>query len=554
MSLFQEIKDVARFEQILNVLFKHEFGFFIDQLRLKNHLSLHKRLQAHKFSKKNTQPERMKAVLEDLGATFVKLGQLLSLRPDLIPKEYCEQFKTLQDSVKPFPGSIAKKIIEEELKKPIKDIFRDFEETPVASASVAQIHKARLKNGVKVAIKVQRPGIDATFRTDVDIMYHLAGLLQKKMQIKVMDPVEIIDEFKRYTEQELDFIHEAKNIDQFYKNFINIKNVKIPRVYWAYTNSKVMTMDYIDGIRLRDIDKYKKYNKKKIVKNIVDAVFKQIFEDGFFHADPHAGNILVLENDHISFIDFGIVGVLGDELKQHIANFSLAVMEGDLKEIAKSVYNLGFSKGECNLELLEEDIKEGLGEYYGASLEAINLSEVLHNVLAIARKNSLKLPKNFVLLIKSLVTIEGVAAELDSSFNIVESVRPLIKRSISQKLSTKNLTKQAAILSNEYYGMIKSLPKNLISLIKTISGGTLKIEMDDTDINKLTLELGRSSNRMSYGMIIAASLIASSIVLYIDKGPKYIDVPIIALIGYALAGLFSLFLMASIVKEGKLRF
>jgi len=505
MSIIQEIKDVARFEQILNVLFKHELGYFIEQLRLKGHLSLHKRLARHKFVKKDTRPEHVRLVLEDLGATFVKLGQLLSLRPDLIPLDYCNEFRLLQDQVKPFPSKIAKEIIEEDLQRPIKQMFKHFEENPVASASVAQVHIATLMNGEKVAIKVQRPGIKKVFKTDIDIMYHLAALFEKKLSTNIVNPVEIVEEFDRYTEGELDFVHEAKNIDQFYKNFYGNKNVKIPRVYWAYTTSRVLAMEYIDGMRLREISDLKQYNKKIIVKNIVDSVFKQIFDDGLFHADPHAGNILVLKGNRIAFIDFGIVGRLGDELRISMSNLTFAIVEGDLRKIAQELLNLGFAHADVNLGLFEQDIREGLEQYYGTPIQQLNFSEVLHKIMEIARKNKLKLPTNFVLLIKSLVTLEGVAAELDPSFNVVESVRPMIKKTIRKKFfDKKNISRQAILVSTEYLNLIKTLPKNVIQMIKKLSEGKFTVEMEDTNIKKLTLEIDRSSNRISYGMIIAA--------------------------------------------------
>lgn len=550
MPVIQEIRDVARFEHILNVLFKQELGFFLEQLNLTKYLPLKTRIKKHKFIRKDTKPLRVRLVMEELGATFIKLGQLLSLRPDLIPKEYCDEFRKLQDDVPPFPTSEAKKLVEKELKKPISKLFDYFSEKPVASASVSQVYEARLKNGIRVAVKVQRPNIDKIFKTDIDIMYHFALLLEKKFSLEFVNPVAIVKEFEKYTESELDFLKEARNIDQFYKDFLGSKTVKIPRVYWAFSTPKVLTLEYIDGIRIRNLKSHKNINKKAVVKNLSDCVFKQIFENGFFHADPHSGNVFALKNNSIALLDFGIIGRLGDEIKADITDLCFAVIEGNLHGISESLFNLGFVETNLNLGILEQDIREGLAEYYGASLEQLNFSAVFEKIVEIARKDKVRLPTNFVLLIKSLVTVEGVAAEIDPSFNVIESIKPLATKLIKRRLfDRKRIAKQLTISTVEYGRMFKKLPKQITGIMKKIQEGTVKVQMQDTDIHKLTLELDRSSNRITYGMIIAALIVGSSLVVYLDKGPFYKNVPILALIGYGIAVFMALVLVVSILRE-----
>lgn len=552
MSMMQEIRDATRFKEILDVLLKHELGYLIDRLHLRKKLPLRKRM-FKKFEYKDTNPEHMRLVLEELGATFVKLGQLMSLRPDLIPKEYCDEFRKLQDSVTPFPTEIAKKIIEDELGQPMAKIFKKFDDKPVASASVSQVHIAHLYNGKKVAVKVQRPGIKKQFETDIDILYHLAYLAEKKMNLNIVDPVAIVKEFERYTKHEIDFVHEARNIEKFYQEFKGSKKVVVPKVFWEYTTSKVLVMDYLKGTKLSEVNHHMKINKRVVVKNIVDNVFEQIFEKGYFHADPHEGNIIVMPKNKIAFIDFGIVGEIDEKLRNDMTQLCFAIIDKDLKGISRGLFDTGFMKDESKLVLLEKDIRESLGAYYYTSVNQLKFSEVLNKVLDVARRNGVKLPSDFVLLTKSLVTLEGVAADLDPKYKIIEEMKPKIKDLVKKRLSTKSLYKDALIVGNDYANLMKNLPKNITRALDRVSDGTLKIDIQDTDINKLTIEMDRSSNRISYGLIIAALIIGSAAVVFVDKGPKYLDIPMLALIGFILAGLMGLVLVTSIAKEGRFR-
>jgi len=550
MSIAQEMRDATRFKEILDTLLKHEMGYFIEKLNLKRRLSFRKRVFG-KFEQKNTNPERMRLVLEELGATFVKLGQLLSLRPDLIPKEYCDEFRKLQDSVPPFPSSEAKKIIEQELGKPIDKLFKNIEMTPIASASVSQVYIAQLQNGKKVAVKVQRPGIKKIFETDIDILYHLAYLSKKKLSSDIVDPVMIVKEFERYTRHELDFIHEARNIEKFYQEFKKSKNMVIPKVYWELTTSKVLVMDFIKGTKLSEADHHAKINRSRVARNIVNSMFDQIFEKGYFHADPHQGNIIVLPNNKIAFIDFGIVGEIDYNLRNSIIGLCFAIVNKDLKGISKGLYETGFMKDESKLPLLERDIQETLGPYYYTSLKQLKFSEVLNKILDVSRRNDVKLPSDFALLIKSLVTLEGVAYDLDPKYKIVEEMKPKIKKMMLNRLSTKSMYNDALVVGNDYAKLMKNLPKNITRVLDRVSEGNLKIDIQDTDIHKLTIEMDRSSNRITYGLIIAALVVASALIAFVDKGPKYLDVPILAIIGFVVAGLLGLVLISSISREGR---
>ena len=549
MGFVQDIKDVGRFEHILNVLFKHELGYLIDQLDLKKYLAINQRLQKDRFKKSDTKPQHVKEILEDLGGSFVKLGQLLSLRPDLIPLEYCKEFSKLTDDVKPFPTPIAKKIIDAEFHKPINKIFSSFSEKPIASASVGQVHEAVLKNGKRVAVKIQRPGIRDIFATDIDIMYHVAHLMEKRMPMDIINPTEIIKEFEEYTKNELDYIKEAKNVDLFYRNFIGNENIVIPRVYWAYTTSKVLALEYIDGTPLPKA-KLKERDRKRLVKVLVDSVFKQIFEDGFFHADPHSGNILITKGNKLALLDFGIVGKLNEELVGKATKLCMAITEGDLEGISQSLLELGVVDENVNIKVLEQDIRDGLQEYYGTTLQQLNISEVFQKVMDIARKNGVRLPTNFVLLAKALVTVQGLAYQIDPSFRIIENVKPLITNLVKKKVfNTNKMIKEAMFTGNQYLELVKRFPDQALLILKRLREGRVEVTIEDSDIAKFALELDRSSNRIAYSLVIAALVVGSAFIIYADKGPKVYGIPLIAEVAIILSLFLGIILFVSVINE-----
>ncbi len=528
MGIVQEVKDVARFEHIGAILLKQGLNF---------------------VGKKSfiPSPPKLRRILEELGATFVKLGQLLSLRPDLIPREYCDEFRKLQDHVAPFPFSDVRQVVEAELKQPVTKLFAHIDEKPLASASVGQVHRARLKNGLVIAVKVQRPGIHKTFQTDIDIMMHFAPWLEKHVH-GIFDPYTVLEEFKKYTQRELDFQNEARNIDQLYRNFSNSKTVRIPRVLWSHTSSRVLTLELIDGKSVNTTTLRTMQDRRLFVRNLVDCMFQQIFVDGFFHADPHAGNLMVLPHHRIGLLDFGIVGILDEDIREKMTQLCIAVIEGDVKMIAESLCALGFVE-QCNRDL-ERDIRLELSQYYGASLEQINLSEAFQKVLMIARRDHVHLPSDFVLLVKAVVTLEGVARDLDPECHVMDIIRPHAKRLMRERyLSVRTARKQLLSSSMEYLHLFRTFPTQFSNVLKKLQEGKLHIQMQDTDIHYLTVEMERSSYRLAYAIITGTMIMASALLWYAGIGPLFRGIPIIALIGFVCAAFFALLLVIALMRR-----
>tara|TARA_Y100000310_G_scaffold338917_1_gene429943 strand:- start:5808 stop:7349 length:1542 start_codon:yes stop_codon:yes gene_type:complete len=512
---------------------------------------LHKRLQTKQFEEKNDGPYKIRCVFEELGGAFTKLAQLLSVRPDLIPPDYIIELEKLQDKAKPVPFDEIKKEIERQFKKPLKDVFPYFKKSPIASASISQVHEAKLKNGQRVAVKVQRPKIREIMEEDISIMFFLANLLEKHIpRLKEYSPVTIVKEFETWTRQELDFRIEAKHAKRFYYNFKDSRTVKIPKVIDEYTTSKVLTLEYIDGTELHDIGKIKRkhYNIKKAIKNGFDTILTQVFVHGFFHADPHPGNILVSKNNTISFVDFGIVGYFDDALKSRAMNVFYGIIENKPDRIIEALTDMGLSTKESK-QRFRMDLEDLIRPLQDSSLSKVKVSYVLEDIFELAHKHKVKLPIDLILFGKTLITLEGLALRYYPDFKMVEQSKPFIKK--IKKQSIGQLKEDIINTGWKYKKLIKIFPDKTSGFLKRLEAGSIKVDIEDKDIKNLTSELDKSSNRLTYGMIIASLIIGSALLSYIGKGPMISGVSLVSIFGFIAAIMLSIILTISILRENK---
>lgn len=558
MSILQTFKDIRRLRQITNVLFKHGMGYFIEQVQLKPYLHIHKRVLVEKFEKPEAIPVRLRKAMEELEGSFVKLGQTLSIRPDLIPEEYCEEFAKLQDNVKPIPFDTVKQIIVEEFKKPLADIFQSIEPAPVAAASVGQVHMAVLKSGEVVAVKVQRPNIKRVFKTDIDLLYHLAGLAEKYIpEIRNYNPSGIVRQFEGYTNDELDYMVEAQNIDVFHKQFENNPNVKIPKVYWDYTTSRVLTMEYIKGAKLKDLKTKFDFSsrlsiKEKVIDNINNSIATQILEFGFFHADPHPGNILVLTKNRIAFLDFGIIGRISEEMRENMEDILIAMLQKDPHLLTDTLVDIGIIGDDVDVDSFEEDLLAHFAKYYEMTLERINPQTVFYDTFSIGRKYNIQFPVNFVLLAKSLATVYGVNRQYYADYNFVEGTRSVVEKILRRRSSPAYIAN--AVKKNVYdlKRAFKRIPTNARGVLNLIKKGAhVKIEVDNRDIKRFTRELDRSSNRLTFGIIIASLVVATFLSISTNLEPFFWGIPKLGFATLSLAVMFTLAMLYSISKEPK---
>lgn len=548
LNLKKEVKDIKRFNQITLVLAQQGLGYLFDKMNIK-------KIFKKKEIKKKEKPKRLRQALEKLGPTFIKLGQILSLRPDLIPKEYVKELGNLQDKVPSFSYEEVEKIIKDELKEPINKLFTNFSKKPIASASIAQVHKAKLKNGSLVAVKVQRPNVKEIMETDIEIMFYIAKLLEKhSKKMRKYEPVRIVHEFKEWTEKELDFEIEAKNAKTFYKNFKGSDKVKIPKVFDNYSSKKVLTLEFINGIELHNISKVKGkkgYNTREIIKNGFDSILTQVFIHGFFHADPHPGNILLLRGNKIALVDFGIVGYFNEHLKQKSIDLLYGIVEGDMDSIANTFLDMGLiDEKETDIESFKKEVKEIIEPLQKSSLKDVKLSYVLEEVLDIAFKHKVKMPVDFVLFGKAIVEVEGIGLEYEPDFRFVENAKPFIEKLINKEIKLSNMAKDFMKNLVKYGKLFKELPDQLSSALRKIQKGTVKVDIEDTDIKKLAVDIDKSSNRLTYGIIVSALLITGALLVNIGKPISY-GFPMVSLLCFIMALIFAIILFVSIEKEEK---
>jgi ubiquinone biosynthesis protein len=548
-------RHARRYNQIINILIKYGFGHFIEKIgviipRIKsptiNNISKNEKL---------TLPRKMVLVLQELGPTFVKFGQLLSTRPDIIPEDYIRELKTLQDNVRGFDFVLVKRLIEDELKSDMGEVFSSFEQKPLAAASISQVHRAVLKNGRQVVVKVQRPGIRKIVETDLEILKGIAVLAEKRLpEIRIYDPVGKIEEFADAMQRELDFTMEGWNIEKFYRNFEDDETIYVPNIIWDATTRKILTMEYIDGIK---VDRPKEItrmglNCEEIAVNGAKSVMKQIFVHGFFHGDPHPGNILVRSDGKIAFIDFGMMGRIDKYTKYKLAELITGVVRRDAGKIAGTILEISDAEEHADIKHFELDIGDLVERYYGRTLKQINMSQLLSELFTLIVRYKIALPSNFTLLIKSLITIEGVGRELAPDFDIVKVAKPFAQKMMRERFDPKHVTKE--IVSNiiELNKSLILVPKIINILYERSKHNSVQVDFQATGSKKIIFELNKMINRLVFSLMVASIIIGSSLIIQSNVGPHVRDIPIFGLLGFIASGVLGLWLIISILRSGKL--
>jgi ubiquinone biosynthesis protein len=536
------LRDLGRVREIVSVFAKFEMYNLVNDLEFWHHMPWHKRFKKGKHHR-TTQPKTVRLIFEELGGTFLKFGQLLALRPDLVGRAYSEEFEKLFDDIEPDPWEDILEEIEKYVPGGIK-AFKSINKKALATGSIAQIHVATLYSGKKVAVKVKKPGIDEDFREDISIMEEAARIVVKKYNPVFFDPIGIVEEFKQYTIEELDLLHEQRNMARFKENFKDIKQIKIPESYPELSSSNILVMEFINGKNILDL-RGKKINFP-VVKYVTNAVYKQLFLDGFFHADLHPGNIYVMPNNKIAFLDFGIVGFVNRSLKKKLKDLFIALIEGNLDKTTKALMMLNVSHYDVDNRVLEEGIYHALSDYYDLPMEKVPVVKILNDLIAVARKAHLQLPSQIVLFTKSLLTLEGFCRELDPKFNVVQSAKPYLKKLMREKLELKSLSKEAFMTSIELKDMILNLPQTAHSLSHKMKVLEERIIDIDNTFHHLSETLWRTGKLTIYSILFAAILISSSYVMTIK--PLYYNVSLFAIVGTGIS-IVILLLIAILLKH-----
>jgi len=562
MSLFAggTNKAIKRFTHILRVLTKHGFGFMLQRLPLSQWLPfvgrVKKEARLDESHPKSLIARRVVLALEELGPTFVKFGQILSNRSDLLPPEYIEELKTLQDRVAPFEAEKALAIIESEFGRPMAEIFEHFEPTAFASGSIAQVHNARTADGTDVVVKIKRPGIDAVITSDLILLYRLAELFEKYIpEIAALRPKLIVEEFDRAIREELDILAEASHTAKFKSYFEENDSVRIPDVFWDYTSKSVLTLERLSGTKISDAENLEKLgiNKEALARNLLRTFMDQYFKLGFFHADPHPGNILVDEDGTIGLLDFGTVGHLDYELKSRLASTLFALVNDDVDEILRIYEELGVLAKGVNTEQLKPDVLALVDKYYGMPLERIDLKQLLNEFLAISRRYKIMLRRDFVLLGKSFVLVATTARDLDPHIDAAEMIKPYARELLREKYSSQRLYLVFQKSVSDLGEIITKAPRQLGRLLRKVLNDEIEIAFRHENLERLITEMDRSSNRLSFSILIAAIIVASSLIIQAKIQPLIFgNVSLLGLIGYLFAGMLGMALAIAMWRSGKL--
>ncbi|MBI5102349.1 MAG: AarF/ABC1/UbiB kinase family protein [Nitrospirae bacterium] len=562
LSLRRTYKNVNRVRQIVNVLLKYGFGNIIDQLHLNRFVPFRKRLRS--FGqwpplKGPNSAERLRMAFAELGPSFIKLAQILSTRPDLITRQFADEFKKLQDDVPPFASSEVVRIIERETGKNIDAIFRDFVYEPIAAASIAQVHHGTLIDGSDVIIKVQRPDISVQIETDISILTSVSQLMEKYIPESVFyNPVGIIEEFARTVRKELDFTEEARNCVRFGRNFEKHPDVHIPKVFNEYTSDRILVLEMIEGVRIDDIEGITKLglDRKRLARVGVDAYFKQVLEDGFFHADPHAGNIFAMPDGRIGFMDFGIVGRVSPEMRETMANTFLALIHKDFDRLIDQYIELGLVPEHIDLEGFRREFKTDLADFleplYGLTLSELNFAEYMDTVTRLAIKHKLKIPSDLILVNKAMLILENLGRELDPQFDFIAAAEPYASKIIGDRVRPGRLYERARKNVMEVSDFLLLFPKQMKQIIRKVLKDDLHIKMTHIGLEKLIRDMDRSSNRISFSMIISAILLSSAIMHAMNVGPTYHGMSLLGFISFGFAFIMGIWLLISIIRSGRL--
>jgi ubiquinone biosynthesis protein len=551
-------RHAKRYEEILNVLIKYGSGDVLDVLNIKQHIEI----GIEKISGKEpeqieklSRPERLRMALEELGPTFVKLGQILSTRPDLIPLDYAREFSKLQDDVPSFPYDDVRETIKSETGRFPEDIFHSFHKKPIAAASMGQVHKAILKDTEEeVAIKVQRPNIQQTIEVDLEIMLHLAFLMERHVaEMEGLHPTKIVHEFARSIEDEIDYTVEASHIEHFARQFLDDETIYVPKVYRDLTTKRMLVMEFIDGIKASDFDHLRKggYNLGEIASRGADSILKQICVHGFYHADPHPGNIFILPNNVICFIDFGMMGRISLQEREDFTDFVELLINKDEKKIVDALLKLTNFAVDLNRSDLQRDLMEFIDRYAYLPLEKLEIATMLQSVLEILTKQGMSLKPDLYLMIKALSTAEGLGRSLDPEFEIVNHAKPFFRKIKASRYTLKRIAGDLMDSGTELLCLLKEIPGELREVLRNAREGKLKIGIQYDGWDRTLCRFDLISDRIASAIVLASLIVGSSIIILSNTPPKWHDMPIIGLAGFLIAAVMGFWLLTSILRSGR---
>lgn len=555
----KRIRHIKRYRDVAKVLARHGFGFFVEEMGLLHMLSLPKRLFTDTEEMDPVSVgERIRLVIEELGPTYIKIGQIASTRADIIPQDILRELEKLQEKVPSFSFEEVAMIIEDELGSPLEDIFSSFDEKAIAAASIGQVHRAQLRStGELVAVKVQRPRIKAMIETDLEILMDLATLAEHRMErMERLQLRDVVEEFAKSLRNELDYTIEGRNAERIAKQFKKDKTIHVPEIYWDYSTRSVLTMEFVEGLRLNQFEALEKngYDRKVLAEQLVRALFHQILIEGFFHADPHPGNIFLLRGGVISFIDFGMVGRLTLDMKQNFASLIIAMMRQNTESMIKAVLRIGIIPEEVNLSLLGNDVDELREKYMDVPMSRISLGEAISDLFEVAFRHQIRIPSDFTMVAKCFLILEGIVEKLDPHLSIMDMAEPFGLQLLKERYRPSRIAGRIWHNISDYSDLLVDLPKQMKDLIRNLVRGRIRIEVSVPELDIFLRKLDRITNQLSFSIVLLSfSIVMAGIIIASALGQQPImfwQISVIE-IGAAMAGLMLLWLFISIFKSGK---
>ena len=547
-----------RYVEIIQVISSHGFSEIISNSMITKYINLGRNLifkDDMSTDENLTVYERIRMILEKLGPTFIKLGQIMSRRSDLIPKELIIELEKLQNKVPPFEPGEAVGVLEKELGRSTSDLFGDFEKEPVAAASISQVHRAVMHDGTAVAVKIQRPDIRKKIEIDIEIMKHLSGLIQKHIEdMESLNLPGIVEEFERSIYEELDFDNELTNIERFRRNFESDEKIKVPQVFKKLSTKKILTMEFIDGFKVSETEAITSggFSLKEIADTGVDSILHQVFEDGFFHADPHPGNIFITKQGQLCFIDFGMMGSITGSVRESFTDIITGIVKRDTKKVTKALLDITPGDPDTEGKDLELQVSGLIDKYFYRDIAELDMTEVMNDLFAFFNDNDLRMPSNLFLLTRTIVLAQSLGKDLNPEFNIGLVIEKYSEKLIRKKYSPGKIAGDMREMTEDVWKLMKKMPKEIPELINMLKKGNFKVDLEHKGFETMLETHERISNKIAFSVVLASVIIGSSLIVLSGIPPLMFGIPVIGIVGYIGAIILAFGLIISIIKHGKM--